>query len=391
MRICMFAVLLPAHITGGMEIHSLALAIGIASRGHDVTIITSRHPEGILEENIEGVRVCYSKCRPTSRLPLGMHAWELFEKLHNQGPFDIIHSQSKSGLYYIRKGLFRAYGIPLVTTMHGTTFAGIKSHINRGFSIFLIPKILFLLANHYINMRNFVSSSDAVIAISREIEENMPKEFGISPEKIKTVYNGIDTKIFTPYDSPLGEKYRGKKIILSASVLHRQKGIQYLIRALGSLSGKKQDIILLIAGRGEYEKSLRQLVQELKLGEKVVFLGNLPNNELPDYYNIADIFVMPTVAVEGLPLVLLEAMACEKPVVASDIGGIPTVISDRENGLLIKPGDAKELGDAISLLLNRADLAKSIGENARRTIVEGFSRDIMVEKTLAVYSECIHS
>ncbi|GAJ06472.1 unnamed protein product, partial [marine sediment metagenome] len=125
--------------------------------------------------------------------------------------------------------------------------------------------------------------------------------------------------------------------------------------------------------------------EKLTLTKRVFFLGKIDNKEIHKFYNLADICVFPTLRSEGLPYVILEAMACEKPVIASRIGGIPSIIKDRENGLLIEAGNSSQLEQRIVKLLNDKNLAKNLGENARLHIIKEFSLHNMIQKTIRIY------
>jgi N-acetyl-alpha-D-glucosaminyl L-malate synthase BshA len=387
MRVCMFVMLVPAHVTGGMEIHSMELAKSVAKAGHEVVVLTSRHPEGVEKEVVDGVEVYYVNVRATSKTPLGRKCLRRLEELHAERRFDVLHSQSFSAYYYVKDGLRQRLGIPLVTTLHGTSFSEIKSNLNQGLSLMLLPKIVFQLYNHYFKTTSFIRESDAVIAISRELAENIPAEYNISPDKVHTIINGIDTDAFKPAESKVKSRLQGKKIVLSVSVLHKQKGVQYLIKAFKKVQEKIPDTQLLVVGDGPYRKRLEGLSENLGLQENVLFTGRIPNAETADYYNACNVFVMPTVRVEGLPLIELEAMACGKPVVASNIGGIPSVIEDGVNGLLVKPGDVDELAGKIIDVLEDEKLAAGLGKNARKTIAGKYSREKMAADTIKVYEK----
>jgi len=389
MRVCMFAMLLPVHVTGGMEIHSLDLARGIAKAGHEVVIITSRHPKGMTEETVDGVEIHYCDIAPTSRKPMGLKSLDMLRRLNLKRRFDVLHSQSFAASYYVKTGLKRDLKIPLVTTMHGTASSEIRSNLGQGPSLMLLPKILFHTFNHRFRTVEMVRESDAVIAISDELRQTIPKEFGISPDKVRTVYNGVDTNVFRPDESMVRLQFPGKKIVLSVSVLHRQKGIQYLIEAFKAVLVRVSNAHLVVVGDGGYRGELEALAERLGLKDNVSFKGRIPNAQLKDYYNAADAFVIPTIRVEGLPLVELESMACGKPVIASDIGGIPSVIIDGVNGLLVKPADVKGLADKITSVLEDGGLASRLGAAARKTIEERFSKDRMVQETLKVYESVI--
>jgi len=391
MRVCMFSMLLPAHVTGGMEIHALELARGIVKAGHEVAVITSRHHQGIEKEVVDGVEIYYTDVDATSKKPLGRKSLQKLEELHAEKRFGVVHSQSFAAFYYVKDGLKQKLGIPLVTTIHGTSFGEIRSNLNQGLRLMLIPKIIFHLYNQYAITKPFVQASDMVIAISKELTESFPKDYGISPAKVRTVYNGIDTERFKPTESKIKGSYKGKRIILTVSVLHKQKGVQYLIEAMKNVSEKFSNVHLVVVGDGPYRKELEALARKLGVEGRVTFAGKRSNEEVKDYYNACEVFAIPTVRVEGLPLIELESMACGKPVVASNIGGIPTVIEDGVNGILVPPGDGKKLSAQLIRVLGDAKLAARLGSEARKTIEKDFSRKSMVENTLKAYGEAILS
>jgi glycosyltransferase involved in cell wall biosynthesis len=379
--------LIPSHVAGGMEIHSLELAKGIVERGHEVVVVTTRHPEAKTYEEVDGVKIFYVDEPATSKKPMGEKALKKLEELNGEKPFDILHSQSFAAHYYIAKGYSQRLGIPLVTTLHGTPSTEIKSNLNQGLTFMLFPKILFHTFNHHFRLKNMIRRSDAVIAISKELEERIPNEFQIQPEKVKPIYNGIDTTLFAPKESPVKKEYKGKRLILSISVLHRQKGIQYLIEAIDAIKENNPTIHLIVVGDGPHREELESLVRRLSLDELVTFKGKVGYDSLWMYYCACDVFAIPTVRVEGLPLIELEAMSSGCAVVASDIGGIPTVIEDGQNGLLTKAGDSNELAENIGKVLEDDELSTYLRKKARETIEKDFSKDVMVEKTLKVYEE----
>jgi glycosyltransferase involved in cell wall biosynthesis len=383
----MFAKMLPVHATGGMEIHTLDLAGGIADAGHNVVLITSRHPRGVEEEDICGVEVHYVDA--DNQNPLGRESTKKLVELDGERRFDVIHSQSISAFYYVKDKLSDRLKIPLVTTMHGTSYGEIRSILNQGLTTLLVPRIARQLYNHHFRTNRILQASDKVIAISRELTESIPREYHISRDKVRTIYNGIDTERFKPGESRLRGRFPGKRIVLSVSVLHKQKGVQNLIKAFGKVAENVPGAHLIVVGDGPYRRNLEGLARNQGLKDDVTFTGKVPNTELREYYNACDSFVIPTVRVEGLPLIELEAMACGKPVIASDIGGIPTVIENMVNGLLVKPGDVDELAKRIVEVLGDSRLASRLGTRARKTIEDGFSRRKMVEETIKVYESVL--
>ena len=141
---------------------------------------------------------------------------------------------------------------------------------------------------------------------------------------------------------------------------------------------KDFDLKLVIVGTGEYLENLKRLAKEKGVLDKVIFAGKVTDEEMIKYYNLANVFVFPTLRVEAFGIVVAEAMACGKPAIATRIGGIPTVVDDNKNGFLIERGNLKELKNKILMLLKDDKLAKRIGKAAREKVVNNFILEIIL-------------
>lgn len=391
----MFVMMLPVHISGGMEYHSWILLKELAKRGNDVVAITGRHPQGIEYEVEDGVKVYYVGFeKANSRYPVSYwrESIKKFEELNKERKFDIIHSQSVAAWLYITKNLKGRYKIPFIATMHGTSAGEIKSGINQR-SIRGMAKVLFHILSYPSRGLRFAKSCDAIIAVSDDVAKEVKKFFFVKPDNVYTVPNGIDTVRFNPNidGSEIRKRYKigEEKLIFSVGRLEKEKGFQYIIDAFSLILNEIKDIKLIIAGTGRYEGKLKKQIEALNLTKNVIPCGNVPNEELPRYYNSCDVFVDPTARVEGLPLVLLEAMACGKPVIASRIGGIPTVIDDGIDGILTQPKDISALSEKILEVLKNKEVADKLGKNARKKVIEKFGVERMVDDTVGVYNRLL--
>jgi len=236
-------------------------------------------------------------------------------------------------------------------------------------------KLKFYNFLDYLAVRKF----DKVIAVSEPIRGTLARR-GMPPDRLLCIENGVDIK---RAGAANGDRIRselklpyGKTVLGMVGRLSREKGHRYLFSAIQAMD----DVILLVVGNGPLEAKLRRLAENLHIREKVVFVGFKP--DVSDYLAATDIFVLPSLT-EGLPLALLEAMAAGKPVVASDVGGIPTVIGDKKEGLLVRPKDPVALKEAITVLINDKDLAKRLTANAMELAGRRFS----VEKMAKSYEE----
>ena len=219
-------------------------------------------------------------------------------------------------------------------------------------------------------------SSDAITLVSPTLEKNM-KLF--AKNKVHVIANGIDI----PEKVPARDS-RETLHLLCLGRIEKEKGMHHAVRAITEF--KTENVKLDIVGTGPYLDELKLLITKLGIDEIVSCHGRVEDDELSELFALADIYLMPTTRQEGLPLTILEAMANGLPVIASDIGGISGVIKDEEDGVLVKPGDVAELIEAIRLLKNDEDKRLRLSSAARKTIEDRYSKERMVDETLAVFS-----
>jgi glycosyltransferase involved in cell wall biosynthesis len=153
---------------------------------------------------------------------------------------------------------------------------------------------------------------------------------------------------------------------------------------------ESQPVQLMIGGRGPLKGALQQQVSDLGIVDQVVFLDYISDDELPAYYTVADVCVSPSIIdlqgdTEGLGIVLLEALACETPCVASRVGGIVDIVQDGMNGLLVEPKNSADLADKIQWLINNDRLRQEMGTQGRLFVKEHFSWQVKAHEILTVY------
>jgi glycosyltransferase involved in cell wall biosynthesis len=193
------------------------------------------------------------------------------------------------------------------------------------------------------------------------------------------VGNGVDEKIFTPIINKTQERY-----ILYTGRLSHRKGLFDLIECGKYICKKYPDVSFVIPGKGILLNKLKTQVEKIGLKDRFRFLGFVDRRKLIQLYQNAAVYVMPS-HYEGLPTVLLEAMSCGLPVVATSVSGNLDVLSSGENGILIPPKSPEKMADAISLLLDNESLRKKVGSNARKTIEEHYSWEVITNKFLKCY------
>jgi len=290
----------------------------------------------------------------------------------------LIHAHNATAWFYATWASILSR-VPLVYTEHDRSF----------------PTPLRLKYFHYF----FGRYTPAVVAVSEAVKRNLEKYEHI--KNIRVIYNGIDPDLFRP-PMPTEKVLKKKMLGLNADdiVLGNVGRMDYwknqriLIEILSELKNTLShssihpftNIKLILVGGGEEEENLKRLVVEKEVKDDVIFLGK--RSDVNEILKAFDIFVFPSLT-EGLPLVVIEAMAVGLPVVASPVGGIPELIIDGENGFLVSPTSEKEVRDAIIKLLKNPFLREKMGKIGRERFEAYFSLPQMVKKYIEVYEEVV--
>ena len=261
-------------------------------------------------------------------------------------------------------------GVPLVISSV-RVMGGEKNYYHR------VEKSTSFMVDHY-------------ITVSESVKDYLVSKANLLPEKITTVYNGVTLNgILTEGEStmpmPFGLKPQDS-VILSVGRLHRQKGYDYFIRAIARVKSEVPGIKVLIAGEGEEENNLKNLVRSLDLTKEIIFAGL--SLDVGKILPFTGIFVLSSLW-EGMPNAVLEAMAAAKPVVATRVGGVPELVVDGETGILVPPEDTEALARAIIALLQDPLRGLSMGEAGRERVQTHFSMAAMVTKTDKLYQELL--
>jgi glycosyltransferase involved in cell wall biosynthesis len=234
----------------------------------------------------------------------------------------------------------------------------------------------------------WLNKGSVIVPVSQSIG-NVIRSAGVHQENIRVLLSGIPLKVGKSF-SPLTEtltilkKEKGQPVIGTVANLFPRKGLEYLIEAVGHLKKSFPHIFLVIVGTGddEYERQLRTQVAHLDLTDHVLFAGFQDQPEC--FIAQFDVFVLPSL-LEGLGIVLLEAMALGKPIVASRVGGIPEVVQHGKTGLLVKPADVEALCHGLLTLCHDPATCRQMGEEAKKRVVEYFSVERMLEQLYRLY------
>jgi glycosyltransferase involved in cell wall biosynthesis len=232
--------------------------------------------------------------------------------------------------------------------------------------------------------------SHEVIAVSHHTADHMIRVEHAPRGKIHVVANGIDfdrVRISSP-EAPIRLRrelgLERARIVLMAARLHPEKGYEFLLQATRLLKPRVEGLVLLIAGTGALESHYRSLASSLGVEDVVRFLGF--RRDLPDLMAFADVVVLPSVA-EAFGLVLAEAIYLGRPVVATRVGGIPEIVEDGVDGVLVPPSDAASLADALERVLSDASLAKRVATHGPPKIAARFSFERMMRDYERIYED----
>lgn len=277
---------------------------------------------------------------------------------------DIVHAQ-----WFFPSGLTasvaaKIFHKPLIFSSHG-------------------PDILNLSSVFWDKTRKFViKQANLVTVISPFFIKNLIDLYPPVKDKIFSISMGIDTNLFFFQPNRNNEEPK----LLFVGRLSPVKGVNYLIRALPRILEKFPKARLEIVGYGSQEKELKALVKNLSLENKIIFSGGVVNKELPKYYHKSSVYILPSL-VEGLPVAIMEAMACGCPVIATSVGGVTDLIENNVTGLLIIPKSVDEISQSVIKILSDKTLRENIIRNARKKIEENYEWNIIASKFENLYDK----
>jgi phosphatidylinositol alpha-1,6-mannosyltransferase len=373
MRLLLFTYEFPPWV-GGIGRYCYELAKGLHGLGQDVVVLTFRYSENnnrYLDDKGAFKIIRIPKTR-FSKLDILIGCIYLSYFVFIYKPNYLLVTHEKSELICSILALFSPLKFSIIIIGSDILY-GSKGMVKR----WLFDKIYH--------------KSTRIISISEFTKELLLSNFNVSPKKVSVVHCGINIKNFTvPKEEITSLKERfgssNEKIILTLARLIPRKGQDVVIEALPTVIEKIPNIRYIIVGDGPDKERLRELVDRYNLNSHVIFAGPVPDDKIIGYYDMCDIFVMPSreerEKVEGLGISFLEAGARGKPVIGGRHGGVPEVIVDGETGLLIDPTNVEELAQAIIKLLQDDRLAKEMGRKGKERVFRYFTSEIMSKKTL---------
>lgn len=361
---------------GGVGSYVYHLSKTLIAKGHRVTVITRKRSNADLQyETVDGIAIIRPPFLPIYpfHVPLlGFFTRNFFNSLERT--FTVVHCHTPMPLPL-------KTCLPVLTTVHTPMRVDGRHHEVVDF-VSLGDKLQAMFVYPYFEQKLF-NNSELVTAVSRMVAAELA-EYGLNANKIPVIGNGVDEKLFVPSRN----KMSAEKYVLYAGVLRPRKGLFDFVKCAQIICNERKDIKFVICGKGPLLNKVQQYVHEMGLQKNVKLLGYVPRSVLVETYQNATVHVIPS-HYEGLPTVLLEAMSCGMPVVATDIGGNNEVISSGVNGLLVPPKSPVEMSQAVSRLLDNPDLREKLGDAARKTIEDRYTWDKIADKILSYYQNLL--
>ncbi len=295
-------------------------------------------------------------------------------QLHAQRPLSLIHAHAALPCGQAAMLLAKDLGIPFVVTVHGLD----------AFSTRQVPGWFGRRCSEA--CADVYRAAARVICISEQVARRV-REGLDETAKISIVYNGVDSSLFSPKPSPAPNPEAGS-VILSVGNLIPIKGHELLLRSVAAIAPSHPLLQCKIIGDGSERARLQELARELRIADRIYFLGRRSRAEVAEALRECVLFALPS-WYEGLGGVYLEAMSAERPAIACHGQGIEEIIRHQENGWLIQPQKLIDLTTALQVLLSDPPLREKLGRNGRQTILQGYTLTHQAQRLLSIYRECL--
>ncbi|MFH0713861.1 MAG: glycosyltransferase family 4 protein [Candidatus Micrarchaeota archaeon] len=385
MKVC-FVNALFYPFRGGTETHMLELGEALVKQGVEVHVVTARLKGTKQEETVNGIsvhRIPAEVIRIEGLYPPPLVICRNFLKHLRQTDarenFDVFHLHGRwfPDFTQVRKHCSDV-GKPLVLTIHNARPTGISA-------------LYTLFGSMYENAvgKSVIKGAGSLIAVSKWTAEDIAK-YHIPKKKFTVIYDGIDATKFSPAFNPKVKEELGihpkSPLLVWVGRIIPQKGLKYLIAAMPAILKNSPTTKLLIIGTGTELPELKKQAAKLGVANSIIFYGQVNDRKkLNNLLRGCDLFVFPSIW-EPFGMVITEAMASGLPIVAARTGGIPEIIQENKNGLLVKPRSAKAFATAVVKILNSGKL-KQMGANGRKVVEKKFNWAAIAKQTIAVYKK----
>jgi glycosyltransferase involved in cell wall biosynthesis len=372
----------------------------LVKNGHEVIVVTPNFSDCKKNEIMDGVEVLrfdlkvsidltYGKVAQSKKKGLLSFINKIFAmssyivknfiytyKICKDNKIDVIHAHWAIPSGFSAVLVSKLLKIPCYITMHG---GDVYYNPQEGY---VFPKLWYIKPFLKYTLRQ----ANKLTAITEDCKKHAINA-GALEKDIVVITNGADLDRFVPMekDIKLINKYGpSEHIIFTCRQLIPRKGVGFLIKAMPAILDRFSDAVLLIVGDGMERNELENSIEKLHLKNSVYILGWVANKDLPKFYNFCDVSVMPSLE-EGFGIPAAEAMGCEKPVVATNAGGLIEVIEDGKTGIIVEKGSEQALSDGIIKIFTNKQMAKNMGIEGRIRAFNLFSWDKTVKNFIALY------
>jgi len=376
MRICQVSdTYLPTP--GGIPEHIYHLSKELRRRGHYVRVLTANfrgptsitmHSDSDDEQFIHriGRGLIIPSNRSYARLTVDWHLGHKVKKFFLEEKFDVVH---------IHGSLSPGLPLSAIKESRCTTVATFHSEHKSSYGYRLFQNFLL----------GYFRRIHGIIAVSESARDSMAKYF---PGDYRLIPNGVDTGFFTPDAPPMPEFASNRPKIMFMGRFEPRKGLTYLLQAMPIIKQAIPDIQCIVVGAGPFGYSYYSKFLDKSVVDDVHFVGLVSGPDRPRYYATCDVFCAPSTGNESFGIVLLEAMATARPIVASDINGYRNVLADGIEGLLSAPRDEQGIADRIIAILQDRERARKMGEAGRAKALS-YSWPKVTDRVEAFYQEVV--
>ena len=391
------------EIVGGSAVVAYQLMRELTERGHDITVLTRQQETQSSIGEVDGIRI-YRYPFPTSQAfyPLAvLKATKMIRGLLTDQRYDLINAHhASSGLAVAILNGYLGYP-PSVFFFHGPWHREAMAKDGlvwtpNGRTCGCIPERNASLRLGYFLRRGIdrfiLRRCTAVVTLSEYMFREALKIFPFLGHKSYKIPSGVDIKRFSPADNKTRIRRElglpsDRLILLTVRRLSPRMGLENLVRAMATVERRQDDVMLIIGGKGELQDRLNQLILELGL-QRTLLIGYIHDEDLPKYYQASDLFIMPSVTLEGFGLSTLEALACGMPVLGTSTGGTPEILRGVLPDFILPGVEAQDIADRI---LQKIPCLKDPALQTRaRQFAEGFSWARMTDSVEALFQELVH-
>ncbi len=359
---------------GGVENYVYYLSQELVKSGHNIEVICANDPPSAKKEVLKGInvkripyfgKIANTNITPTLPIEISRSNFDIMHT-HLPTPWSADWSMILSKLK--NKPLVLSYYNDIIGTGLSDSFARFYNSTSLKLLLKAAEKII-IIQEDYIHFSPYLKDYQ---------------------EKVVVVPCGVDTRIFQPTSMKSSDKSSDLFFLSVLDDFHRYKGLDYLLEALTVVKQELPHVKLIVGGKGNLINYYQKQVKSLGLENNVEFKGFIPEDSLLEYYNQCRAFVLPSIssAQEGFGIVALEALACAKPVISTEIVGISKDIKKTNSGAIVAPKDSDSLANAILDVLN-SEKAHKMGLNGRKLVENKYTWEIVSKMTEAIYKEIL--